>query len=58
VDVEVGAWVLRTESELVLKSRCVVPGRLLEEGFEFRYPTWPEAARELCQRWREARLLK
>jgi len=45
---EIGCWLLQTESELVLKSRRVVPGRLLEVGFEFRYPTWPEAARALC----------
>ncbi len=45
---EIGTWLLRTESELVLKSRRVVPGRLLAEGFKFRHPTWPEAARELC----------
>ena len=51
--VELGTWTLRTESELVLKSRRVVPGRLLEAGFEFKFPTWPEAARDLCRRWRE-----
>jgi uncharacterized protein (TIGR01777 family) len=45
---EIGCWLLRTESELVLKSRRVVPGRLLESGFEFRYPTWGKAARALC----------
>ncbi|HEY4308012.1 MAG TPA: TIGR01777 family oxidoreductase [Pirellulales bacterium] len=50
--VEVGTWLMRTESELILKSRRVVPGRLLEAGFEFAYPTWPTAARELCDRWR------
>ena len=44
---EAGARVLRTETELVLKSRRVVPGRLLEEGFTFRFPSWPEAARDL-----------
>jgi uncharacterized protein (TIGR01777 family) len=53
--VELGAWALRTESELVLKSRRVVPGRLLEAGFRFRFPAWPEAARDLCRRWRERR---
>jgi NAD dependent epimerase/dehydratase family enzyme len=52
---EAGAFVLRTETELVLKSRRVVPGRLLQAGFTFQYPTWPEAARDLCQRWRERR---
>jgi len=50
---EAGAFLLRTETELVLKSRRVVPGRLLQSGFAFQYPTWPEAARDLCQRWRE-----
>lgn len=47
---EVGARVLRTETELVLKSRRVVPGRLLASGFAFDFPTWPAAAAELCAR--------
>jgi uncharacterized protein (TIGR01777 family) len=46
--VEVGAWLLRTEPELVLKSRRVVPKRLLEQGFAFEFPHWSEAARDLC----------
>ncbi len=49
---EIGATVLRTETELILKSRRVVPGRLLEDGFYFQYPEWPDAARELCKRVR------
>lgn len=53
--VEFGTWLLRTESELVLKSRRVVPGRLLEAGFRFQFPSWPEAAGDLCRRWRESR---
>ena len=52
---EFGAMFLRTETELVLKSRRVVPAQLLEKGFSFRFPDWPEAARDLCQRWRSAR---
>jgi NAD dependent epimerase/dehydratase family enzyme len=48
---ELGAFFLRTETELLLKSRRVVPGRLLRDGFSFRHPTWGEAARDLCQRW-------
>lgn len=52
---EIGALFLRTETELILKSRRVVPGRLLESGFTFRFPTWEEAARDLCRRWRERR---
>ena len=48
---ELGAWFLRTETELMLKSRRVVPRRLLESGFTFEFPSWPEAARDLCRRW-------
>jgi hypothetical protein len=50
--IELAALFLRTESELVLKSRRVVPGRLLEAGFQFKFPTWPEAAEDLVHRWR------
>ena len=52
---EVGAVFLRTETELILKSRRVVPGRLLREGFSFKYPDWPGAVGELCERWKAAR---
>jgi len=48
---EAGAVFLRTETELILKSRRVVPRRLLEHGFEFTYPLWPDAARDLCRQW-------
>ena len=44
---------MRTESELVQKSRRVYPERLLDNGFHFRYPRWREAARGPCQRWRQ-----
>jgi hypothetical protein len=50
---ELGAFVLRSETELVLKSRRVIPTRLLQSGFTFRFPTWTEAAKDLCTRWRE-----
>ncbi len=50
--VEIGTFLMRTESELVLKSRRAVPGRLLDNGFRFEYPDWPAAAAELCSRWR------
>ncbi|HEX5533390.1 MAG TPA: TIGR01777 family oxidoreductase [Actinomycetales bacterium] len=49
---EIGAWVLRTDTELLLKSRRVVPGRLLDAGFSFEYPVWPEAAEDLVRRVR------
>ena len=48
----VATFVHRTESELLLKSRRVVPRRLLEHGFQFEFPNWPEAARDLVGRWR------
>jgi uncharacterized protein (TIGR01777 family) len=51
----VGAVFLRTETELVLKSRRVVPGRLLTAGFEFSHPDWATAAKDLVRRWRELR---
>jgi uncharacterized protein len=47
---EIGAFLMRTESELVLKSRRVVPARLLKHGFEFQFPFWLDAAEELCRR--------
>jgi uncharacterized protein (TIGR01777 family) len=50
----VGAWLLRTEPELVLKSRRVVPKRLLEQGFTFEFPRWSDAARDLCAQMRGA----
>ena len=49
---ELGAWALRTDTELLLKSRRVVPGRLLDAGFEFEHPQWPEAAEDLVRRVR------
>jgi uncharacterized protein len=49
---EIGAWVLRTDTELLLKSRRVVPGRLLDAGFEFQFPRWPAAAEDLVGRVR------
>jgi uncharacterized protein (TIGR01777 family) len=49
---EIGAVFMRTETELILKSRRVVPTRLLEHGFTFTFPTWREAALDLCQQWK------
>jgi uncharacterized protein (TIGR01777 family) len=51
---EVGAFFMRTETELILKSRRVVPARLLKEGFVFRHPRWPEAATDLVTRTKTA----
>jgi uncharacterized protein (TIGR01777 family) len=49
---ELGAFLLRSETELILKSRRVVPGILLQSGFTFEFGTWDAAARDLCTRWR------
>jgi uncharacterized protein (TIGR01777 family) len=47
---EIGAFFLRTDTELTFKSRRVVPGRLLAAGFTFEWPDWPAAARDLVAR--------
>jgi uncharacterized protein len=49
---ELGAFALRSDTELLLKSRRVVPGRLLDAGFAFEHPQWPEAAADLVRRAR------
>jgi uncharacterized protein (TIGR01777 family) len=52
---EFGAIFLRSETELILKSRRVIPGRLLSHGFQFDFPAWNDAARNLVQRSRAIR---
>ena len=52
---EIGAAFMRTETELILKSRRVVPTRLLEDGFKFRFAIWDDAVRDLCHLWNSAR---
>jgi len=52
---ELGAAFMGTETELVLKSRRVVPRRLLEHGFTFKFPSWADAAANLCQQWKTTR---
>lgn len=49
---EAGAFVLRTDTELLLKSRRVVPARLLQAGFQFQFPEWPQAALDLVKKER------
>ncbi len=49
---EIGTFLMQTETELVLKSRRVVPSKLLEAGFEFNHPEWHEAAIDLVKRSR------
>jgi uncharacterized protein (TIGR01777 family) len=53
--IEIGALFLGTESELILKSRRVIPERLLAAAFQFKFPEWHVAARELVAGWRALR---
>ncbi|MGW3550831.1 epimerase [Streptomyces griseoincarnatus] len=52
---EVGAFVLRSDTELLLKSRRVVPGRLGDAGFACAWTGWEGAAEDLVRRARGAR---
>ncbi|MFE7030133.1 TIGR01777 family oxidoreductase [Streptomyces sp. NPDC057621] len=52
---ELGAFALRSDTELLLKSRRVVPGRLDEAGFAFAHPEWGRAAASLVERARHRR---
>jgi hypothetical protein len=52
---ELGAFALRSDTELLLKSRRVVPGRLPAAGFDFVYPEWQPAAVDLVRRARSSR---
>ncbi|MBN9654007.1 TIGR01777 family oxidoreductase [Halobacillus sp. GSS1] len=47
---EIGSALIRTESELVLKSRWVVPARLEESGFTFQYPTLESTLEEILEK--------
>ncbi len=48
-----GALVMGTETELILKSRWVIPTLLRRHGFEFRFPHWADAAGDLVARMRQ-----
>jgi uncharacterized protein (TIGR01777 family) len=50
---EAAAFIHRTEAELIIKSRRVVPGRLLASGFQFNYPRMEEAIHEIESRLRQ-----
>lgn len=47
---KLGAKIIGTETELILKSRYVIPKKLVESGFKFNYPTVKEAITEITQR--------
>jgi uncharacterized protein (TIGR01777 family) len=46
---KIGTFILRTETELVLKSRNVIPERLEQEGFKFQFPNIESALEDLCK---------
>lgn len=46
---EIGAWLIRTETELILKSRYVVPEKLLHAGFQFDFPHLENAFPDLVK---------
>jgi uncharacterized protein (TIGR01777 family) len=50
---EVGAFFMRTETELIIKSRRVVPGRLLESGFDFRFSKLKDALADLLPKMKK-----
>lgn len=50
---ELGAVLIGTETELILKSRRVIPTKLVKSGFTFEFPAWPEAAKDLFTRSRK-----
>jgi uncharacterized protein (TIGR01777 family) len=50
----IGAFLMRTETELILKSRRVVPKLLTDSGFELEFPVWKAACEDLVRRWRES----
>ena len=50
--IQLGGLFLRTEPELVLQSCRAVPQRLLDAGFRFDFPAWPQAAEDLVQQWK------
>ena len=49
---EIGAFFMRTDTELVLKSRRVIPQRLLDEGFLFEHAEWSTAVQDLVHQRR------
>jgi uncharacterized protein (TIGR01777 family) len=49
---EIASFLIRTEPELLFKSRRAISGVLTRNGFRFQHSNWPEAAIELCDEWR------
>jgi len=47
---KIGSFIIRTEAELVLKSRNVIPKRLLESGFKFKFKNVDETFKNLLSK--------
>ncbi len=47
---KIGSFIIRTETELVLKSRNVIPKRLLENGFKFKFVNIDTAFQNLLKK--------
>ena len=47
---KIGAVLISTETELILKSRWVIPEKLLQQGFVFTYPTLDEALQQILSK--------
>jgi len=47
---KIGVWMLRTETELILKSRWVIPARLTKAGYKFKVQDIYRAIRLSCGR--------
>ena len=53
--IELSSYLIRIDSELSLKSRYVIPKVLSDNNFNFKFPDWPSAAKELFSRWKPAK---
>ncbi len=52
--IAIGAWFMDGDSEIVLKSRRVVPKRLTDAGFQFQFPEFGPAVQDLVAKMRQA----
>ncbi len=46
---KIGAWLIGTETELILKSRWVLPAKLIQAGFRFKYPLLEDAVKNIVE---------
>lgn len=50
---ELGAFMIGTETELMLKSRWVIPARAINEGFNFQYPYLENALANIVEGYKK-----